>query len=49
MLLIAMTTRQHENAEGFFLVITHNVHGSTALSDTVCVDDVHNPAQDPRV
>lgn len=29
--------------------ITHNVHRSAALSDTICVDDVHHPAQHPGV
>lgn len=31
------------------LAFTHNVHRSTALSNAICVDDVHHPAQDPRV
>lgn len=30
-------------------VITHDVHGSTALSDAVCVDDIYDPAQHPGV
>lgn len=30
-------------------ILTHHIHGSTALSDTVCVDDVQYPAQHTRV
>lgn len=31
------------------MVVTHNVHRPTALSDAVCVNDIPDPAQHPRI